>query len=64
MACRRAWAAAGTGNDPEAALRLARYVGPSPGFWMGLQGRCELEQARLRPGSDRGKGAGNTHRVF
>jgi len=36
------------GISAETALRLARYFGTSPGFWMNLQKRYELEEARYR----------------
>jgi plasmid maintenance system antidote protein VapI len=28
------------------ALRLARYFGTTPAFWMGMQAQCELERAQ------------------
>lgn len=31
---------------PETALRLARYLGTSPEFWMNLQARFDLEMVR------------------
>jgi len=34
----------------DTALRLARYFGTSEGFWMGLQGDYDLEEARKRLG--------------
>ncbi|MCF7936906.1 MAG: HigA family addiction module antidote protein [Synergistales bacterium] len=36
------------GITPETALRLARYLGMSEGFWLNLQQRWDLYQARLR----------------
>jgi addiction module HigA family antidote len=30
----------------ETALRLARYFGTTPGYWMNLQARFDLESAR------------------
>jgi len=30
---------------PSTALRLARYFGNSPGFWLNLQMRCDLQAA-------------------
>jgi addiction module HigA family antidote len=36
------------GISAETALRLARYFGTSPEFWMNLQKRYELEEARFR----------------
>lgn len=35
----------------DTALRLARYFGTSPSFWMNLQGRYDLEVERDRLGS-------------
>ena len=36
------------GISAETALRLGRYFGTSPDFWMNLQKRYELEEARYR----------------
>ena len=38
-----------------AALRLARYFGTTPGFWMGVQAQYDLERAEdeLAPGLNR-----------
>ena len=33
---------------PDTALRLARYLGTTPAFWMNLQSHYELETARRR----------------
>ena len=33
------------GLTPSTALRLARYFGNSPGFWLNLQMRCDLQAA-------------------
>ena len=33
------------GITPETALRLAKYFGTTPGFWMNLQQRCSLYEA-------------------
>ena len=33
------------GLTPSTALRLARYFGNSPGFWLNLQMRCDLQKA-------------------
>jgi len=33
------------GLTPSTALRLARYFGNSPGFWLNLQMRCDLQNA-------------------
>lgn len=30
----------------DTALRLARYFGTTPEFWMGLQAQCDLERAQ------------------
>ena len=35
----------------DTALRLARYLGTSEGFWMGLQADYDLEEARLKLGN-------------
>jgi addiction module HigA family antidote len=34
-----------TAVTPDTALRLARYLGTSPGFWMGLQAQYDQERA-------------------
>jgi addiction module HigA family antidote len=34
------------GLTPGTALRLAKYFGNSPGFWMNLQLRCDLYRAQ------------------
>ena len=34
------------GITPETALRLAKYFGTTPGFWMNLQQRCALYDAK------------------
>lgn len=39
------------GITGDTALRLARFFGNSPEFWMNLQSHFELEAARDRPGS-------------
>ena len=36
---------------PDTALRLARYFGTSPEFWLGMQMTFDLEQARERAGA-------------
>jgi addiction module HigA family antidote len=36
------------GLTPSTALRLARYFGNSPGFWLNLQMRCDLQTVELR----------------
>jgi addiction module HigA family antidote len=33
------------GVTPGTALRLAKYFGNSPGFWLNLQMRCDLQSA-------------------
>jgi antitoxin HigA-1 len=39
-----------TGITADTALRLARYFGTTPEFWMNLQDRFELETARRAAG--------------
>lgn len=36
------------GVTPSTAIRLAKYFGNSPGFWLNLQMRCELQEAAAR----------------
>jgi addiction module HigA family antidote len=36
----------------ETALRLARYFGTTPGYWIGMQAQFDLETARDRFGSE------------
>jgi len=36
------------GLTPSTALRLARYFGTSPGFWLNLQMRCDLQSAEAK----------------
>ena len=36
------------GVSPGTALRLAKYFGNSPGFWLNLQMRCDLQAAAER----------------
>ncbi len=36
------------GITPSTALRLAKYFGTSPDFWMNLQLRCDIYQAQRR----------------
>lgn len=38
------------GLSAEMALRLARWSGMRPGFWLGLQERYDLEVARMKSG--------------
>ena len=40
------------GISADTALRLAKYFGTTPEFWMNLQSRYELEQARNEIGKD------------
>jgi addiction module HigA family antidote len=40
------------GISADTALRLAKYFGTTPEFWMNLQSRYELEQARNEIGED------------
>ena len=37
--------------SPDTALRLARYFGTSPEFWLGMQTTHDLERARERVGA-------------
>ncbi len=36
------------GLTPSTALRLAKYFGMSPGFWLNLQMRCDLQAAEKK----------------
>ena len=40
------------GISADTALRLAKYFGTTPEFWMNLQSRYELEAAKLEIGRD------------
>jgi len=40
------------GISADTALRLAKYFGTTPEFWMNLQSRYELEEARNEIGAD------------
>jgi addiction module HigA family antidote len=40
------------GISADTALRLSKYFGTTPEFWMNLQARYELEEARDEIGSD------------
>jgi antitoxin HigA-1 len=40
------------GISADTALRLAKYFGTTPEFWMNLQSRYELEEARDEIGAD------------
>jgi addiction module HigA family antidote len=35
-----------TGVTPDTALRLGRYFGTTPEFWLGIQARYDVEMAR------------------
>ena len=35
------------GVTPSTALRLAKYFGTSPGFWLNLQMRCDIQSAQV-----------------
>ena len=37
-----------TAVTPDTALRLARYFGTTPEFWLGIQARFDVETARHR----------------
>ena len=39
----------------DTALRLARYLGVSPAFWMGIQAQYDLERAEDELGAELGK---------
>ena len=41
-----------TAVTADTALRLARYFGTSPAFWMGIQTQYELERAEDRLGAE------------
>jgi addiction module HigA family antidote len=43
------------GITPSTALRLAKYFGNSPGFWMSLQDRCDLYQVMKSEAKDLGR---------
>ena len=38
--------------SPDTALRLARYFGTSPEFWLGMQATYDLEMVRDRIGAE------------
>jgi addiction module HigA family antidote len=40
------------GVTPSTALRLAKYFGTSPGFWLNLQMRCDLQSALKKEKSE------------
>jgi addiction module HigA family antidote len=40
------------GITPDTALRLAKYFGNTPGFWMNLQLRFDLYQAQMSDSED------------
>jgi len=39
------------GLTPSTALRLAKYFGVSPGFWLNLQMKCDLQAAEKKEGA-------------
>jgi addiction module HigA family antidote len=41
-----------TGVTADTALRLARYLGTSPAFWMGMQAQYDLERAQDEMGTE------------
>jgi addiction module HigA family antidote len=41
-----------TAMTPDTALRLARYFGTTPEFWLGIQARYDLEMLRQRLDED------------
>lgn len=43
------------GITPDTALRLAKYLGTSAGFWMNLQLRCALYDAQAAEGAELGR---------
>jgi len=45
-------AAERTPVTPDTALRLARYFGTSPDFWLNLQSRHDIETARRAAGDE------------
>jgi antitoxin HigA-1 len=44
-----------TAMTADTALRLARYFGTSPSFWMGIQAQYDLERAEDALGAELGK---------
>lgn len=40
------------GISPDTALRLGRYFGTTPEFWLGMQSTYDLERARDRTGAE------------
>ena len=38
--------------SPDTALRLARYFGTTPGFWLAIQAHYDIETARRMKGKD------------
>jgi addiction module HigA family antidote len=40
------------GLSPSTALRLAKFFGNSPGFWLDLQMRCDLQAAETKEKAD------------
>ena len=43
------------GLTPSTALRLAKFFGNSPGFWLNLQMRCDLQAAAKKARAELGK---------
>jgi addiction module HigA family antidote len=43
------------GLTPSTALRLAKFFGNSPGFWLNLQTRCDLQAAAEKEKADLAK---------
>lgn len=39
------------GVTPSTALRLAKFFGMSPDFWLNMQMRCDIQNAQLKEGS-------------
>jgi addiction module HigA family antidote len=41
-----------TAVTADTALRLGRYFGPTPAFWMGMQAQYDLERAQDKMGAE------------
>jgi len=39
------------GVTPSTALRLAKFFGMSPDFWLNMQMRCDIQNAQMKEGS-------------
>lgn|SRR5574337_830438 len=52
-----------TAVTADTALRLARYFGTSPTFWLGIQTQYDLERARRRTPRHRAGAGGQTRSV-